>query len=265
MAKSKPAATENLPATTSSAPVPAAASDFRFPLMTMAPTEISELIKANIGNSGLGAFDLPRIKVPGGGGLAWAVLDLDGNEEPKKFIDGIIVLWKDMRAYWKEEFGSGEIQPPDCKSDDAVRGQGEPGGLCANCPMAEFGSDPKGVSQACKEKRLIFMLTEGSLLPTAIFAPTMSVKPLRQYFLRLVNAQRPYYSVITRLALERDKSSGGIDYSKIVPTRVRDLSGEEVERVKAMTAILAGDLAKFNPTPADMGATGGSGPGGEVG
>jgi hypothetical protein len=200
--------------------------------------DIREAIDANVGDAGLSAGDFERIKVPAGGGIAWSVQGLDG-EEMIKELSGIIIAWRDTRAYWslsmEESDGS---MPPDCYSMDARTGTGKPGGDCHKCPLAQFGSDPKGEGQACKLIRQLFLIREDNLLPEIVNLPPSSVKPARQYFLRLASKGVPCYSVITKLALEKTKNGQGIVYSKAALTSGGRLTPEKAARAKQYAAMI---------------------------
>jgi hypothetical protein len=200
--------------------------------------EIREAMQANVGDSGLTAADLERIKIPAGGGTAWTVHGLDG-EEMLKELSGIIIAWRDTRAYWKvpmeESDGS---MPPDCYSLDARTGNGEPGGNCHTCAQAEFGSDPKGEGQACKLVRQLFLIREDNLLPEIVHLPPSSLKPVRQYFLLLASKGVPCYSVITKIGLEKSKNSQGIVYAKATLTSGGRLTPPQAQRAKEYAAMI---------------------------
>jgi hypothetical protein len=189
--------------------------------------------------SGLTQFDLDRISIPAGGGLSWNVPSLDG-EESVKALEGIIVHWKEPRAYWSSSFeDSGGGTPPDCTSDDSVTGTGmfghdsehNPTGECGTCPMSQYGSKDGG-GQACKQMRVLFTVQPDSLLPQAIVLPPTSIKPMKKYFLRLASRSIPFYGVITRLELERATSGSGIKYSVVKPSLVETLDPEMAASVK---------------------------------
>jgi hypothetical protein len=201
-------------------------------------TEIREAVSTNVGESGLTAGDFERIKVPAGGGTAWSVQGLDG-EETIKELAGIIVAWRDTRAYWSVpmEESDGNM-PPDCYSMDARTGTGKPGGDCHKCPLAQFGSDPKGDGQACKLIRQLFLVREDNLLPEIVNLPPSSVRPARQYFLRLASKGMPCYSVITKLALEKTKNGQGIVYAKAALTSGGRLTPEQAQRAKQYAAMI---------------------------
>jgi hypothetical protein len=211
--------------------------------------EIREAMNANLGDAGLTAGDFERIKVPAGGGTAWTTQGLDG-EELVKELSGIIIAWRDSRAYWSVpmEESDGNM-PPDCYSLDARTGTGKPGGDCHQCALAEFGSDPKSEGQACKLIRQLFLIREDNLLPEVVNLPPTSLKPARQYFLRLASKGVPCYSVITKIALEKTKNAQGIAYAKAALTSGGRLTPEQAQRAKDYAAMIDPFLKSAPPVP----------------
>jgi hypothetical protein len=201
-------------------------------------SEIKNAVAANLGDGNINTWDFERIKIPAGGGTAWTIQNLDG-EEMVKEISGIIVAWRDTRAYWSVpmEQSDGNM-PPDCCSLDARTGTGKPGGDCRKCPFAQFGSDPRGGGQACKLVRQLFFIREDNLLPEIVNLPPSSVKPARQYFMRLASKAVPCYSLITKIALEKTKNTQGIVYSRATFTSGGRLTPEQAARVKEYSAML---------------------------
>ena len=189
---------------------------------------IHAAISTNIGTGGLTEFDLPRIKIPAGGGLQWPVPSLEG-ETMESVIEGVIVLARDTRAYYSQPLSEGGgNQPPDCFSADGTTGAGKPGGTCMTCPLAQYGSAPGGRGQACKQIKQVFVLRGSLLLPEVISLPPTSLKAAKQYLLKLTSQGIPYYSVVTRVGLERTKNKQGIAYSRTTFTFVRRLTPDEV-------------------------------------
>ena len=99
-------------------------------------SDVSELDKTfavNLGGDQINASDLDRVKVPSGGALSFEIPDVNEPDgvSTSKTIEGVIVAHKSVRAYWSKSLDEGDgSQPPDCYSDDAVSGIGEPGGKC---------------------------------------------------------------------------------------------------------------------------------------
>jgi len=212
--------------------------------------DIREAMNVNVGDAGLTAGDLERIKIPAGGGTAWTIQGLDG-EEMVKELSGIIIAWRDTRAYWSVPMDESDgNMPPDCYSLDARTGNGKPGGNCHKCPNAEFGSDAKGEGQACKLVRQLFLVREDNLLPEIVHLPPSSLKPARQYFLRLASKGAPCYSVITKIGLEKTKNGQGIVYAKAALTSGGRLTPEQTQRAKDYAAMIDPFLKATPAVPA---------------
>lgn len=191
----------------------------KFPIIN--PTsnqELREVLEANLGPGGLSERQLDRIKVPGSGATHWTVPGLNGEESAKE-LSGLIVGWRNARLYWKTPFNErGKTKtPPDCLSTDGFYGIGDPGGDCADCPLAQFGSDPKGGrGQACRQVRQLLLLRDDHILPEIITVPPTSIKPCSDYFARLGGQRIAYFAIVTHMRLERVQNPDGIDYARIV-------------------------------------------------
>jgi len=209
--------------------------------------DLQNIITSNLGNAELGPGDLDRIKVPAGGGTTWSIPSLDGDLD-SKYLEGVIAAWKDQRAYWKESFSGGNA-PPDCASDDGIMGMGDPGGVCAKCPHAQFesaiGDDGKTrPGQACKQIRLMAIVQKNDLVPTLIAAPPTSLANMRKYFLRLSSAAVPFYGVITRFSLEKARSQGGIEYSQIIASSQGRLTDQELQKMTGYVQVIGKSLER---------------------
>jgi len=186
-----------------------------FAIFNLSRNRLRAVIEANMGESGGGLFDLDRIKVPGAAGTTWALPGLSGETAEQKF-DAIVVDWRDTRAFWKVGFDqSGGGTPPDCSSDDAILGVGDPGGACRTCPKAVFGSGG-GNRQACKLTRLLFIARGQNTLPEVIAVPPGSLRDTRKFFSRLTSNGIPIWAVRVRFELEKTKSTQGIPYARII-------------------------------------------------
>lgn len=191
--------------------------------------DLAKIIKDNVGDEGINSFDLDRIKLPTGGSTSWEIPTLEGTESAQEIV-GVPIYWHDGRVLFDGEF-TGESKPPLCGSNDGIRGEGEPGGLCSECPFSQWESDPKGGrGQACKSIRLLFIIRKGDMLPVVIPCPPTSIRPIKKYFLRLANNALPYYGAVTSFKLEKVKDT--FTYSRIVPTFVEKLEGEAFNFIK---------------------------------
>lgn len=168
------------------------------------PESIRAIVQDNLGGSKASRFDLPKVTIPAAGGALWTIEGLEGPKAMKQ-ITGIIIGRREYRVYWsrslEESDGGAE---PDCKSEDCIEGQGDPGGICADCPMSQFGSDPKGGdSQACKQKCELLVVPTGGILPICLDLPPSSLKGLRKFMMALINARKDFRSVVVDIGLSQ--------------------------------------------------------------
>jgi|GEM_PF-659786 hypothetical protein len=199
--------------------------------LALTPQELNEFQEAwdvNIGSGNVSVADLSRIKVMSGAPL-WLIPGLEGEQTAPK-IEGVVVLARDTRAYWKsKEAGN---SPPDCSSKDAITGVAKPGvnlgGECAKCPMAQFGSDGEG--QACKQIKQLFMLRGESMLPELVSLPPTSVQPANRFFVKLQASRIPHYAALISIELEKAQNAQGKPYGKAKFTHIRTLTPDEKER-----------------------------------
>ena len=231
-----------------------------YPLAMMSDADLAltvEAIRENTDGRGISHRDLRRITWPSGGKIAaFAMPTAAGIDAPVGEFEGIIVYQRPIRLYFPDEFGSGN--PPACYSDDALTGHGKPGGTCADCPLAQFGSaaepgDAKPArKQACSERRLLMVVTrESNLLPMVLSVPAGSLGALRNYMVgRLLSLSPPatYWQVVTRFSLTPAKSEGGQDYFEGVFSPVGRLAGEQVAALKARIEQLRSIMALVRDT-----------------
>ena len=244
------AGVEVVPAPEGAGQLPAvAAVDQTYPILAMDPTRLGRIIKANIGSTKLTEFDVDRITVPTGGGKLWTVPGLEG-ESNQETIEGLIVYWKATRSYWRDSFDeSGGGVRPDCESQDSVIGIGNPGGSCAACPLAQFGTHHKGRGQACKQMRVLFVIMPQNFLPVAISCPPTSLENMETFFLRLASRGLMYNHMVVSLALLPDKNKDGIKYSAVVPSMVRMLNEYEIEQVERYCEAIEPSLSRVRVAP----------------
>lgn len=186
------------------------------------PTSVRDVITANVGEGGVSRFDLDKVTVPAGGGIAWMLPTLTGGYESAQDLIGIIVGFRDTRAYWRQGLDEGRGNtPPDCGSENSKDGIGrrwegdDPTQVhdCLTCPMAAFGSD-EGRAQACKQVRNLFLLRPGEMIPIIVQLPPTSLKGVRTFMLRLASRNLPHYAVVVRIGLDRQKNADGIAYAQ---------------------------------------------------
>ncbi|MGH7179719.1 MAG: hypothetical protein ACREJC_20250, partial [Tepidisphaeraceae bacterium] len=220
----------------------------RYPILSRSPEQCRALIETNLGNGALSPFHLDRIRIPTGGGTSWVVPSLEGEREAREF-EGIILNWREPRAYWQHNFDeSGGGTPPDCSSNDGILGTGTPGGSCEVCPLAQWGSAPRQErGQACKQMRLLFVLLPGNILPVLVQLPPTSIVPARKYFMRLTSAEIYYHSVITKFTIERTKNKQGIAYAETKLSLAGRLAPEQAAAVQELIKAMATSLERARP------------------
>ena len=207
------------------------------PFLALQPNGM-EILQANLPALTVAPWDMDRAKVPSGGGSTWEIPDLDEGMRVVKQLEGIILHYLSIRSYWQNGLDEGNgASPPDCWSDNGVIGTGDPGGDCETCPMNAWGSAAKGDGKACKQKRILFLLQPNAYLPLLVQVPTMSIRPLNQYMMRLASTGTMYHNVVTGLTLEKSQQrGGGLTYSKMVCKKIRALSDVELAAVKDLAA-----------------------------
>ncbi|MCK5613765.1 hypothetical protein KAR91_68505 [Candidatus Pacearchaeota archaeon] len=99
--------------------------------------------------------------------------DVDGQE-------GLILTVcfdQNVRTYWKDLNDT----HPACRSGDRIKGEGEPGGYCLNCPLSVWGSGKSGPTGPgdCKNEIKLFCLDHNTLGMFYIF--TLGPSGLRPY------------------------------------------------------------------------------------
>ena len=200
-----------------------------------------EALKYNLQGEQISEFDLDRIKVPAGGGLMWQTQTLEGIKSVES-LEGIMLSVSVRKGYW--ESVAITFTPPDCYSLDGLKGVGNPGGECSGCPFNEFGSAIKadgsqGNGKRCKERRMILFLRAEDRLPIAVFAPAASIKPIKQFLMKLPVAS---YRAVVSLKLVQEKNGDGITFSKIQPSylgHIDEAAGRSMlGYVKSLTASL---------------------------
>ena len=203
-----------------------------------------------------------RIKIPAGGGLAYEVPGDDPNSpDSAKDFSAVILYHHPINSYYKEKFTGGN-NPPDCSSLDGKLGiVAETGECkeCKTCPYAKFGSGENG-GMACKQKRRMYLLREGEMLPMIMTLPTGSLAEFTKYVTRLVTRGMKANHVVTKFTLKRAQNSTGINYSQVICSVDRPLSPEEKKNIASMTEqvkLIAGGVWVAGTVSAAGGGDGG--------
>jgi len=204
---------------------------------------VSADLTASLGEEMTGlSITFDRIKVPSGGGLAFEVPS-DNSDEPDlaKEIKAVILYHHPVQSYYKEKFTGGN-ESPDCASYDGLRGTDKETGevkSCKDCELNQFGSGENG-GKACKTKRRIFLLMQGSAIPVMFSLPTTSLNDFSKYIMRLVGKGKKSVQVVTKFTLKKEQNAGGITYSKVVVSTDRDLTEAELGNVASLAEQVKG-------------------------
>lgn len=195
--------------------------------------------------------DLPRMKVPAGGGLIWTL----PSGEPAKTLNAVILAFHVTRAFWAGDY-DGEGVPPDCSSNDGIDGEGiygrivgeggevtmsnaNPTGKCASCPMAAFGSG-KGRAQACRVITRLLLLLENNPLPCVLNVPAGSYDAFKNYRTTVLRPLGiPPHATTTKISLVAAKSSTGIEYSQLRFDLGEPISEALVQQIVELRANIA--------------------------
>lgn len=216
------------------------------PILT-SPDEVREILAENL--DGI-VPEFPRIKFPSGGGIVFEVPGEEDADTVKELI-GVVVDQHSMNAYWATKY-NGEKNAPDCTSMDGKIGYAPEGANvqwagghndCSTCPFNQYGTgtDQNGNptnGKACKNMKRVAMLREGEILPILITIPPTSTKPWNAYVVGLTSKLKRIYGVVTKIKLTKDKNAGGIEYSKGVFSKVKDITPEETAHMQAYAASL---------------------------
>ena len=213
--------------------------------------EAMQVVTENLSDMGAGGLtwlDLPQVRVPGAGGIAFVRENEAGEEDTYKTVTGVIVFTRQVRTYHSKPFGEGaERTPPDCTSDDCVKGHGQPGGSCMDCPLAEWGSaggDRR--SQACRQRRIIGVLEPDAFLPTMVIAPPTSLRTAKEYIIQKLTARgTPFSGVTTEIGLKKVDATPPYSVltfraSAVLSTQQRAAMAEYARSIKA-------SLGSFDP------------------
>lgn len=205
--------------------------------------ELAELLAESLGDMELSPRDLPRIKVPSGGGLLWTTI-VEGKAAGTDALEGVLAHVHKQRAFWTDPNPKGNA--PDCSSLDGKvpvptgmyaaggeRGAQNPKGTCKSCPMAQAGTDLKGGrGAACKDQRALFLIKKNEVLPTVVTVPPSSVRSFEQFVIGMVNTRTAYQGVTVTLSLEAASNAAGDQFARIKITPTGKLSADETKAVK---------------------------------
>ena len=204
--------------------------------VTIGQAKVDSMIATTLGGEPLTPSDLDKAVNPAGKSTKWSIPDVDGTNIEIAEPVGVIVHSKTKRAFYIKDY-DGSSERPDCYSDDGITGHGDQadavGGLCANCPLSQFGSGKNG-SQACDQKKRIWMLMEGDMLPTVIDMTPINFRALRKYGVKLVNKRhKDLNEVVSKISAVTQTSASGFPYPHVTISLVEELAPDAAAKMVA--------------------------------
>jgi hypothetical protein len=228
-----------------------------FPIVT--DPQAKDLMMSTL-DLGVSQFDLKRLRMPLGGGSAWSVETLTG-EEMFKEIDAVILMMKGgEKAWWKAAMeDGGDEKNPSCSSHDGMTGWGvnsldedavEGKHDCKSCHWNQFGSARgKGDGKDCKDSAKLFLFLENSRIPALLIVPATSLKSLSKYSMMLIDAGKSVEGVVSKLTLDSTMNKAGIKFSTLKLAYVEDLPEDGASR---MSDLAKQFRARITANPSDL-------------
>lgn len=216
--------------------------------------KLPDLIVSNVGEKGLSVDRLERIVNPKAGATKWGIPTLEGDPEETSEIEGIIVFHKLSRARWSGAYNPGNTEPPLCSSKNGFTGEGDPGGKCSDCPYGKFTEDKKGdsVKPECRVVKQVFIRFPNELLPTVLNITAINIGNAESYLFKLLNKNRKFNSVVTKINLTADTSKSGYDYAKTNFAATALLSPDQAAEMDEYTEMIKPMLLEIEMTADDV-------------
>ena len=245
-----------------------------FAIARVAPTDLAEMWEANLGEEDIGVHSLPRVGMPGSGGLSWQVPDpMTGEPQSVNEIEGIVLATGKRRALWFERFEDSDGGPPQCSSEDGRTGLGAitPEELkagkqitrpCKTCPMNQWGSatprpgeNPEDVKgKACAERTVLMVLQRDTILPMVVSLAPSSIKPWKEFMIAMTRNMVPLHDAVVGLGL-RQEAKGKIKYSVVKPRvigRLDEKHRESVAEARKTAQALLDSVTAHDAADADL-------------
>lgn len=221
-----------------------------YALSTIIPDDLRQIVADNLGgaNDAFSEGDLAKFKVPSGDSPAFGLTRQDGTKDAVKVIRGVVVAHLPRRRYYEKPASEQNGVPPDCQSPDGIRGEGtiarQHGGQCEACPMAQFGTSrgkdgQPGRGQACQQRRALFIVSTGEILPTILELPPTSLGTWKTYLASLISARLSISAVETEITIKTERSKGGQEYAECQFKIARKLDPADAASMREFGAIFA--------------------------
>lgn len=206
----------------------------------------------NFGETGINPNNLDRVKVPRDS-PRWQVESVSGTQVLDELVG--ILVWKQMaRRYWIDPDTTDSA--PDCSSPDGQIGFGSPGGNCFECPKNQWGANGSG--KPCSERRLLYLVQPGDVLPTVIDLPPTSINAFEKYLTGLTSKRIPFYGAITALRVTQDTGRTGRKFNLVTFRMVEPVPPQLLPEMQAFSRTIRTITAtqdhqapvQINPRPA---------------
>lgn len=165
---------------------------------------------------GFTMLNLDKISFATADNYTWNVPTEEG-PDPRRYLDVIMVHHHPARQRYSGPYDPNTPTPPVCVSYDGIRGEGEPGGICARCFYNQVGPDAE-----CRPYRWLYLLFADSQFPTWLSLPRTSLSNklttgIRRYLVGLAKGGRTKvkgglwpWEVVTRIGLAKRERGVGM-------------------------------------------------------
>lgn len=172
-----------------------------------------------------------------GGSTAFTVKTGIGDDQFPAKMYGVVLYSHDFNVYFNDEL---QGEPPECFSGDGITGENRITGEtcdCSKCPRNRRADGKK--SKDCRNKRRLYILTEGVMVPMVLDIPPASLRSGWKKYrdaLRMLGFREPH-EVLTEFSLERATNANKNVYSKIIMKPMGLLPKETVKTVEAIRSV----------------------------
>jgi hypothetical protein len=197
--------------------------------------ETMDAVKDMVSSGQITPAVLGKIAMPKGDGVTFTTETDEGTEE-LDFFEGIIVSIVPQRAYYKGKYKPGSHEEPTCFSLDCLTGQGDPGGDCGCCVLAQFAEDDV---PSCRKRYRIMVLRKDLVIPDVLYVPPTSLTGVDKYLAKLAARARPVTSVVTKFSIERKTTRSGQAVSALSLSNLGRLTPDMTTRIRELSALLS--------------------------
>jgi hypothetical protein len=218
----------------------------QFPMVYRDNSAIIESMKINLENESITKRDMFTVIPNPKGEAEWAV-KLPTGKQIFETLDAVILHIGNERAYYEQEWGTGDNTPPDCSSDNGVIGIGSPGGKCVDCEFAQFG--PNNEAPQCSQKKPLYLLVPeiNPINPVVLYATGPSFPNIKKFNINLMQFGINIYDVKVKLSLEVKKTKNNMDASIINIETIGNIKTDDPIGYEKLTEYRSSLLGFINP------------------